>query len=202
MIAESLQLFGDRSAIDRRLVGDQSATKNCVGIVCNRCNWSAIGRQPVGDLSATRRRPPKTFLRSIWSQRGFTCSNQNLLAIKSSLQPVGDWSPTSLQPPCNLPATTRNFGRKEVADRLQAMCDRGFRTCLNCQYDCQCNVKGPGHQQLWLDYYDFIVIWWLMQVPITYAWVVYVQKPGTCTLKHCHKYMWNKKHWGERRPRI
>ena len=129
MIAESLQHFGDRSATDRRLVGDQSATKNCVGIVCNHCNWSAISRQPVGDLSATCRRPPKTFLRSIWSQRGFTCSNQNLLATKSSLQPVADQSPISLQPPCNLPATTRNFGRKEVADRLQAMCDRGFTLC-------------------------------------------------------------------------
>ena len=85
--AETLQLFGDWSATDRRLVGDQSATKNCVGIVCNRCNWSAISRQPVGDLSATCRRPSKSFLRSIWSQRGFTCSNQNLLATKSSLQP-------------------------------------------------------------------------------------------------------------------
>ena len=129
LIAETQQLFGDRSASDRRLVGDQSATKNCVGIVCNRCNWSAISRQPVGDLSATCRRPPKTFLRSIWSERGFTCSNQNLLAAtKSSLQPsaTGRGSPTSLQPPCNIPATTRNFGRKEVADRLQAMCDRGL----------------------------------------------------------------------------
>ena len=121
LIAESLQLFGDRSATDRRLVGDQWATKNYVGIVCNHCNWSAISRQPIGDQSATCRRPPKTFLRSIWSQRGFTCSNQNLLATKSSLQPSAN-----LQPPCNLPATTRNFRRKEVADRLQAMRDRGF----------------------------------------------------------------------------
>ena len=106
LIAESLQLFGDRSAIDRRLVGDQSATKNCVGVVCNPCNWSAISRQPVGDQSATCRRPPKTFLRPIWSQRGFTCSNQNLLATKSSLQPsatgrrpVADFLATSLRPP-------------------------------------------------------------------------------------------------------
>ena len=73
--------------IGRQLVGDQSATKNCVGIVCNRSNWSPISRQPVGDLSATCRWPPKTFLRSIWLQRGFTCSNQNLLAIKSFPQP-------------------------------------------------------------------------------------------------------------------
>ena len=122
MIAESLQLFRDRSAIDRRLVGDQSVTKYCVGIVCNRCNWSAISRQPVGDLSATRRRPPKTFLRSIWSQRGFTCSNQNLLAIKSSLQPsatgrrlVADLLATTLQPPCNHPKFWSQGGRRPVA---------------------------------------------------------------------------------------
>ena len=115
LIAETLQLFGDRSATDRQLVGDQSAAKNCVGIVCNRCNWSAISRQPVGDLSATCRRPPTTFLRSIWSQRGFTCSNQNLLATKSSLQPsatgrrpVTGLLATTLQPP----STTQNFGRK------------------------------------------------------------------------------------------
>ena len=127
LIAETLQLFGDRSATDRRLVGDQSATKNCVGIVRNRCNCSAISRQPVGDLSATCRRPPKTFLRSIWSQTGFTCSNQNLLATKlplkpsaTGLRPVADLLATTLQ----LPATTRNFWR--IADRLQAMCHRGF----------------------------------------------------------------------------
>ena len=87
MIAESQQLL----EIGRRLVDYQSATENCVGIVCNHCNWSAISR-----------RPPKTFLRWIWSQGGFTCSNQNLLATKSSLQP----SATSRRPPCNGPATS------------------------------------------------------------------------------------------------
>ena len=122
LIAETLQLFGDRSATDRRLVSDQSATKNCVGIVCNRRNWSAICRQPVGDHQ-------KPFYDR------FGRREVSLAATKTSLrpnrpcnllQPVGDQSPTSLQTPCNLPATTRNFGRKEVADRLQAMCDRGF----------------------------------------------------------------------------
>ena len=115
-------LFGDRSATNRRQVGDQSATENCVGIVCNRCNWSAISCQPVGDLSATCRRPPKTFLRSIWSQRGFTCSNQNLLATKSSLQPsatgrrpVADLLATTLQPPCDHPNFWSQGGRRPVA---------------------------------------------------------------------------------------
>ena len=122
LIAESLQLFGDRSATERRLVGDQSATKNCVGIVCNRCHWSAISRQPVGDMSATCQRPPKTFLRSIWSQRGFTCSNQNLLATKSSLQPsatgrrpVADLLATTLQPPCDHPKFWSQGSRRPVA---------------------------------------------------------------------------------------
>ena len=114
--------FLDRLATDRRLVGDQSATKNCVGIVYNRCNWSPISRQPVGDQSATCRRPPKTFLRSIWSQRGFTCSNQNLLATKSSLQPsatgrrpVADFLATTLQPPCYHPKFWSQGGRRPVA---------------------------------------------------------------------------------------
>ena len=122
LIAETLQLCEDWSATDRRLVGDQSATKNCVGIVCRRCNWSAISRQPVGDLSATCWRPPKTFLWSIWSQGGFTCSNQNLLATKSSLQPsatgrrpVADLLATTLQPPCDHPKFWSQGGCHPVA---------------------------------------------------------------------------------------
>ena len=47
-------------------------------------DWSETSRQPVTDQSPTSLRPPKTFLRSILSQRGFTFSKQNLLVIKSS----------------------------------------------------------------------------------------------------------------------
>ena len=72
------------------------------------------------------------------------------------------------------------------------------RTCLNCQYDCHCTIKGPRHQQMWSEYYDFIGIWRLMQVPITYAWSEYVHQPET--LKHCHKYMRNKKLWESADP--
>ena len=110
-----------KSATFFRSVGNRSATKNCVGIVYNRCNWSAISRQPVGDQSATCRRPLTTFLRSIWSQRGFTCSNQNLLATKSSLQPsatgrrpVADLHATTLQPPCDHPKFWSQGGRRPV----------------------------------------------------------------------------------------
>ena len=105
LIADSLQLFLDRLVTDRRLVGDQSASKNCVGIVYNRCNWSAISRQPVGDQSAT----PNNL------------STIDLVAERFYLQQP--------KPPCDqiVPETICNrFGRKEVADRLQAMCDRGL----------------------------------------------------------------------------
>ena len=124
LIAESLQLFGDRSATGQRLVGDQSATKNCAGIVCNHCNWSAISHQPVGHLSATTKNLSTVDLVA----KRFRLQQPNLLAIKSSLQP----SATGRRPPCNLPATTQNFGHKEVADRLQAMCDRGLRPVFLC----------------------------------------------------------------------
>ena len=118
---KDLWLFGDQ-------VDNRSTTENRAGIVCNHCDWSEISRQPVTDQSPTSLRPSKTFLRSIWSQKGFTCSKQNLLATKSSLRPSCNLSTTSRRPPCdpcNLPATARNNGREEVDDRLQAMCDQG-----------------------------------------------------------------------------
>ena len=71
-------------------------------------------------------------------------------------------------------------------------------TCLNCPCDCHCNVKGPGHKQLWSEYHDFTGIRLLMQVPITYAWVEYMHQPET--LKHCHKYMSSNKRWESRDP--
>ena len=56
--------------------------------------------------SATSLWPPKTFLQP-------SCDLCHLSA-------------TTLRPPCNLPAISRNDGRKEVADRMQAMCDWGI----------------------------------------------------------------------------
>ena len=123
-IAESLQLFGDRSAISRRLktVSGLSAT-------------AATGQRSVPNQSATCRQPVGDHQKPFYDR--FGRREVSLAATKTSLrpnrpcnrlQPVADQSPTSLQPPCNLPATTRNFGRQEVADRLEAKCDRGFRT--------------------------------------------------------------------------
>ena len=116
------QPIGDWSAISRRLktVSGLSAT-------------AATGRRSVANQSATCRQPVGDYQKPFYDR--FGRREVSLAATKTSLrpnrpcnllQPVGDQSPTSLQPPCNHPATTRNFGRKKVADRLQAMCDRGF----------------------------------------------------------------------------
>ena len=122
LIAETLQLFGDRSATDRRLVGDQSATKNCVGIVCNRCKWSAISRQPVADLSGTCRRPTKTFLRSIWSQRGFHLQQPKPPCDQIVPSTFCNRSATSRRPPCNHPATSLRPPKILVARRSPIGC--------------------------------------------------------------------------------
>ena len=129
-IAESLQLFGDRSATDRRLVGDQSATKTMSGLSAT----AATGQRSVANQSVTCRQPVGDHQKPFYDR--FGRREVSLAATKTSLrpnrpcnllQPVADQSPTSLQPPGNLPATTRNLGRKEVADRLQALCDRGLK---------------------------------------------------------------------------
>ena len=115
LIAESLQLFF-------RSVGNRSATGRRLKTVSGLSTTAATGRRSVANQSAPCRRPPTTFLRSIWSQRGFTCSNQNLLATKSSLQPsatgrrpVADLLATTLQPPCDHPKFWSQGGRRPVA---------------------------------------------------------------------------------------
>ena len=55
--------FGNRSPIRRRL-------KTVLGLSATITSC----RGPVANQSSTPLRPPKTFLRSIWSQRGFACS--------------------------------------------------------------------------------------------------------------------------------
>ena len=126
--AISRQSVEEQSATDWRSVGDQSVTKSCVGIACNRCNWLAIGPQLVGYQSATCRWPPNLSTIDLVAERFHL---QQLKPPCDQFVPAtfckqSATSPTSLQPLCNLPATTWNFGRKEVADRLQSMCDRGF----------------------------------------------------------------------------
>ena len=103
------------SLLGRRLIGD----------------WSAIGRGPVPDRSATC---------CIKSQRG-----PHVVADQSpiSRQPVPDQSPTSrrstAKSSCDSSATSAivmNFGRGEVAERLQCMFDWGFKDGLKTSYRC------------------------------------------------------------------
>ena len=119
LIAGSLKPFGE---ISRRL-------KTVSGLAAT----AATGRRSVANQSASSRKPVGDHQKPFYDR--FGRREVSLAATKTSLrpnrpcnllQPVGDQSPTTLQPPCNFPATARNFGRKEVADRLQAMCDRGF----------------------------------------------------------------------------
>ena len=129
MIAESRQRF----EIGRQPIGDWSAISRRLKTVSGLSATAATGRRSVANQSATCRQPVGDHQRPFYDR--FGRRKVSLAATKTSLrpnrpcnrlQPVGDQTPTSLQTPCNLSATTWNLGRKEVADRLQAMCDRGF----------------------------------------------------------------------------
>ena len=103
--------IGNLLAIGRRLVGD------CIlsgFFYCGKCatfwrsvgNWSAISRRlktvsglsataatarrSVANQSATCRQPPKTFLRSIWSQ-----SMESHLGFYSAFPDIGNYFPIS-----------------------------------------------------------------------------------------------------------
>ena len=107
----SRQQIGDRSAISRRL-------KTVLGLSAT----TATGRRPVADQS-----PDLAAERFHFQQAKLPCDQIVLVTFLRLLQPVCDQSATSLWLPSNLPVTARKNGRKVVADRLQPMCDRGFR---------------------------------------------------------------------------
>ena len=119
--------------ICRQPIGDCSAISRLLKTVSGLSATAATSRRSVDNQSATCRQPVGDHQTPFYDR--FGRREVSLAATKTSLrpnrpcnllQPVANQSLTSLQPPCNLPATTRNFGRKEVADRLQAMCDRGL----------------------------------------------------------------------------
>ena len=119
--------------IGRQAIGDWSAISWRLKSLSRLSATAATGRRSVGIQSMTCRQPVGDHQKPFYDR--FGRREVSLAATKTSLrpnrpcnrlQPVGDQYPTSLQSPRNLPATTWNFGRKEVADRLQAMCDRGF----------------------------------------------------------------------------
>ena len=94
---------------------------------------SLLGRQPIGDWSAISRGPvpDRSPTSCIKSQRGpHEVADQSPI----SRQPVPDQSPTSRRPSekpsCDSSATSAivmDFGRGEVAERLQCMSDWGLR---------------------------------------------------------------------------
>ena len=123
-----------KSATFWRSVGNWSAISRRLKPVSGLSATAATARRSVANQSATCRPPVGDHQKPFYDR--FGRRQVSLAATKTSLrpnhpcnrlQPVADQSPISLQPPCNLPATTGNFGRKEVADRLQAMCDRGLK---------------------------------------------------------------------------
>ena len=123
-----------KSATFFRLVGNWSAISRRLKTVLGLSTTAEIGRRSVANQSATCRRPPKTLYDRFGPREVLLAATKTSLRPNrpcNLLQPVADQSPTSVQPPCNLPVTTQNFGRKEVANRLQAMCDRGLRMCMN-----------------------------------------------------------------------
>ena len=121
------------SLLGRRLIGD----------------WSAISRGPVPDRSATS---------CIKSQRG-----PNEVADQSpiSRRPVPDQSPTSrrptAKPSCDSSATSAivmNFGRGEVAERLQCMSDLGFTGSCPKKWELD-SIRLDGDQRLYHPVYWF-----------------------------------------------
>ena len=141
-IPKNRRPVGDWWAFDCQLIGNGlrlvdnwlvTGRWQLIKTVAGLSATAATGRRPVANQSATSRQPVGDHQKPFYDR--FGRREVSLAATKTSLrpnrpsnllQPVGDHSPTSLQPPCNLLATTRNFGRKQVADRLQAMCDWGF----------------------------------------------------------------------------
>ena len=123
--------------IGRLPISDWSAISRRLKTVSELSVTAATGRRSGATQSATSWQPVSYHQKPFYDR--FGRREVSLAATKTSLrpycpcnllQPVGDQSPTSLQPPPNLPATTQIFGSKEVADRLQAMCDRGFSEIL------------------------------------------------------------------------
>ena len=89
---------------------------------------SCLGRRLIGDWSATSRRPVPTGRRPVAPSRKEVPTRSPI-----SRQPVSDQSPTGRRPTAKpsrdssaTSAIVLNFGRGEVAERLQCMSDWGF----------------------------------------------------------------------------
>ena len=111
LIAETLQLIGDRSATDQSI---SRRLKTVLGLSAT----AATGRRWVANQSTTCRQPVCDQIDRKKVFGGFTCSNQNLLATKLSLQP----SATGRRPLCNHPATSLRPPEILVARRSPTGC--------------------------------------------------------------------------------
>ena len=149
-------MIGERLPASRWSVGNQLGTdrqSTCDGLVtvynCTKVNrrlktvlglsaTTATGRRPVTNQSPTSRRPPCDHAKTFFNRFGHRVVS--LAASKTSrdqivlatflwlLQTVYDQSVCAWRSPNKLPVTVQyNNGGKAVADRLQAMRDRGFR---------------------------------------------------------------------------
>ena len=99
--------------IGRQPIGDRSAISRQLKTVSGLSATAATGRRSVANQSATCRQPVGDHQKPFYDW--FGRREVSLAATKTSLQPnrpcnrlqpVGDLLPTSLQSPCNLPATT------------------------------------------------------------------------------------------------
>ena len=108
LIAESLQLFGDRSATDLRLktVSGLSAT-------------AAIGGRPVGDLSATTKNLSTI---NLVAERLFHLQQPKPPCDQIVPATFCNRLPTSRRPPCNRPATSLRPSEILVARKSPTGC--------------------------------------------------------------------------------
>ena len=84
-----------------------------------KLTWSATDRRLVDDYSGTVRWPVASSRKEVPTR--LPVPDQSSTSLRPTAKPSSDSSATS--------AIVMNFGRGEVAKRLQYMCDRGFTLC-------------------------------------------------------------------------
>ena len=131
-------MIADRSTTVWRPVGKRSEISRQRQIVLWLSATTATCRCPIANQSPTTPRPPCVTSKNLdlvavrfHLQQAKSLWNQIVLAtFLWHLQPVGDQSANALRPLRKFPTSARNNGFKAVADRLQAMCDRGFARAM------------------------------------------------------------------------
>ena len=94
--------------------------------------WSIVSRQPIADLSQTSRQPVADQSQRISNQLVINrppVADRSPIFRKSCRQPVADWSAISFDRTV-VALVADVFSHKAVADKLQYMCDRGFKQLI------------------------------------------------------------------------